>query len=131
MLTRFFSLFSALYLALPMYWCCMVQAMPAETKVEAACPSCLESSSPSGQHPGCPGQDCPFCAKLVKRNVSPDSAVAPGAVLVDLQTPVWEQPLPLLPFFERVPDAWKAALARAVSPPNQPPLYHQHCSLLI
>jgi hypothetical protein len=129
MFTHLSSYLSALLMALPMCWCCMVQAMP-EAAEESACPHChLEASKEAPPAGSCPASAC--CYDSHERTVSPDTAAAPRLVLMDLPVALWQLTENELPPQGRELDNLPAALLEEKPGQRHPPLYHQHCALLI
>lgn len=138
MLMQTCTWFSALLMALPMCWCCLVTGMPIQAPAadDAACPAChVGAHTQSGKtsdarDPHAPLPACCLDANTA-RTVTPALAAAPQPVLVDLQTTVWEPAESFRPsgFLEL---SLFRGLRQAQAPPlGDTPLYHRHCALLI
>lgn len=131
MLTRLPGILSAFLMALPMCWCCMVQALPVKAAVEETCMACHKFAL-ADETPAKPAHDCHCRADSTQRDLSPNTATAPRLVLVDLQAAVWGQSevVVLPPIGRELNDP--THLHSAGSPPRSHfPLYHRDCALLI
>ncbi|HEY1083018.1 MAG TPA: hypothetical protein VGE29_12175 [Prosthecobacter sp.] len=139
MLMQISTWISALLMALPMCWCCLVTALPAapaSAADEAACPACHAAahggeSLPESEKSGSPVLPCCLEAGTT-RTLFPALAMAPQPVLVDLQMTAWEpaESLRRLAWFQETSFLHGLRQAQA-PPPGERPLYHRHCALLI
>ncbi|SKA96508.1 hypothetical protein SAMN02745166_02401 [Prosthecobacter debontii] len=127
------SIVSALIMALPMCWCCMVQAMPAAPQPEeAACPACHQDAAPA-HTPATPAEKhCPCCVEMTPRDLSPDAVQAPRPLFSVQSLALWPSSMDtwLLPPHKQERDVhtWHPPQSGL---PWHPPLYQQHCALLI
>lgn len=122
----------AFCIALPMCWCCVGTPEVAAKKVHSCCSS--QSAETEPQPPGQGGEhQCPCAAHGDSRDMADTLVAAPVPALKLLQDATWHVADTVLAPFPAF-HAQSEATHHDYGPPGgcyTPPLYAQHCALLI